>query len=389
MQLRKTVTPTILFILVFSTFGSLFSVGTLTEATDPPYMWVLVQTKYPIDAIRAMLNDLGNVQGLVLIFEIEDNNTASITKVVDKMTEWFAAFPEYKIDVQITYLFADRYGNLLPEEQGANWVLNSTACFSDSFMTEYYGALANVFSVFRNVVLFTGFNEPYNHFSNKYLAQEVIKKEYTTFKSVCSWVPFSTEFGMAGDFWENFLGFPQNVTVGNDIVPYWSDYSDYVGFNLWVDKTSPTSGYDPTSQARFINALAVASEWSAKLNKPIHINEFPCWYKDRVETIVKDYMIAPNVCAVYQLCFPDTGAANDGWEYALYNLNSTSNDTTYARNPMCYDVYNAVFDDLNNNSNNSNSTPVYSILLIALVGTVSTACIIDFKRKFGNGKKSV
>ncbi len=207
MRFGKTIITFLLVVLIVSSFVPLLIDS---AATSTPDVWVVVQTKYPVDVVRAMLKDLGNVQGLVLIFEIEDNTTAAISKVVDKMADWFAQLPEYKIDVQITYLFADKYGYLLPEEKGANWVLNSTACFSDSFMTEYYGALANLFKQYRNVVLFTGFNEPYNHFSNKYLAQEIVKKEYTTFKSVCNWVPFSVEFGMAVDFWQSFLNFLKN-----------------------------------------------------------------------------------------------------------------------------------------------------------------------------------
>ncbi len=326
------------------------AVSTLTVLPNEVYpettpdVWMVVQTKYPIDMVSAMLDDLRNVHGLVLIFDVEDNNTEAINKTTTTMRTWLEAFPNYQIDVQITYLFADRYGYLLPEKKGANWVLNNTDCFSDEFMTEYYQAVADVFRDFDNVVLFTGYNEPYNHFTNKYLAQEVIRKEYTTFKAVCDWVPFSVEFGMAVDFWQSFLGFPENVTLENDIVPYWRDYSDYVGFNLWVDKVSPLSGYDIDSQARFENALATASEWSAKLNKSIHINEFPCWYENRVEKIVKDYMVAPNICAFYQLCFPPTGAVNDGGEYGIYNINLTSN--TFTRNPLCYGVYSSVFSNL-------------------------------------------
>jgi hypothetical protein len=341
MRFGKIIFLLLFFVLIVSTFAPLLNEGATAKTPD---VWVVVHTNYSMDVVRPMLNDLGNVQGLVLIFEIEDNTTQAISKVTDTMAEWFMAFPDYKIDVQITYLFADRYGYLLPEEKGGNWVLNNNACYSDSFMTEYFGALANLFRQYRNVVLFTGYNEPYNHFTNKYLAQEVIKKEYTTFKSVCAWVPFSVEFSMAVDFWESFLGFPENVTVENDIVPYWRDYSDYVGFNLWVDRVSPLSGYESESQARFDSVLALASEWSVKLDKPIHINEFPCWYKDRVKTIVQDYMVAPNICAFYQLCFPAAGAVNDGGEYGLYNLNLT--DNIFVRNSLCYGVYNSVFSDL-------------------------------------------
>jgi hypothetical protein len=297
------------------------------------------------------------------------------------MTTWLDELPDYQIDVQITYLFADKYGYLLQEENGANWVLNNTACFSDSFMTEYYGALAEVFRQHDNVVLFTGYNEPYHHFTDKYLAQEVIKKEYTTFKSVCSWVPFSVEFGMAIDFWQNFLGFPKNLTVADDILPYWRDYSDYVGFNLWVDRVSPLSGYDPESQTRFYDELALASEASAELNKTIHINEFPCWYKDRVKTIVQDYMHEPNICAIYQLCFPSSGAVNDGWEYALYNFNSTENSTTFARNSLCYNVYHSVFDDLKD----TQLTYVYVFLGCIITAVV---CIIFLTRRIGSGKRT-
>jgi hypothetical protein len=342
MRFRKFAFPILFSVIIVATFAPLSNDNALAIKTD---LWVVCHTNYPFDVVHAMLNDLGNVQGLVLVFKLEDNTTKAIDQVVANLTSWLAAFPDYKIDVQVSYLFPDKYGYLLPEEMGGNYVLNSTACFSDSFMTEYFGALANVFRQFNNVVLFTGYNEPYHHFSNKYLAQEVIIKEYSIFKRECSWVNFSTEFGMATEFWQNFLGFPENITLAEDIIPFWSNYSDYVGFNLWVDRTSPLSGYDEESEARFNNALAVASEWSYKLGKPIHINEFPCWYENRVRTIAEDYMISPNICAFYQLCFPLTGAVNDGWEYALYNLNTTTN--IFVRNSICYPVYNSVFSHLN------------------------------------------
>ena len=374
MRFRKTVVLLLFLVLVISTFEPLLSEG---PATSTPDVWVVVQTNDPVDVVRVMLKDLENVQGLVLIFAIEDNTTKAIGNVINQMDGWLAAFPEYKIDVQITYRFSDKYGYLLPEENGANWVLNSTACFSDLFMADYYRDLAWEFKQYPNVVLFTGYNEPYNHFANKYLAQEVIKKEYTTFKSFCPWLNFSTEFGMAVDFWQGFLGFPENITVENDMVPFWRDYSDYVGFNLWVDRVNPLSGYDEESQARFDNALAVASEWSAKLNKPIHINEFPCWYENRVKTIVQKYMRAPNICAFYQLCFPAVGAVNDGGAYGIYNINPTNN--TFTRNPLCYNVYNSAFND----PPPSTFAPVYASLMF---GVVTAACIILLIAKKKNGK---
>ncbi|MCW4010590.1 MAG: hypothetical protein NWF05_08225 [Candidatus Bathyarchaeota archaeon] len=342
MRFKKVVFPLLLFVVILiAVFAPLSNDNALAVEPD---VWVVVHTNYPFDVVHAMLNDLGNVEGLVLVFKLEDNTTKAIDQVVANMTSWLPAFPDYKIDVQVSYLFPDKYGYLLPEEKGGNYVLNSTACFSDSFMGEYFTALADVFSQYSNVVLFTGYNEPYHHFSNKYLAQEVLKKEYTIFKEKCSWVNFSTEFGMATEFWESFLGFPENVTLEDDIVPFWRDYSDYVGVNVWVDRTSPLSGYDEESETRFNDALEELSEWSYKLGKPIHINEFPCWYEDRVKTIAENYMAEPNICAFYQLCFPRTGAVNDGWEYALYNLNTT--DTSFVRNPICYDVYDSVFSNL-------------------------------------------
>ena len=341
MRYRKFAVPLLFSVIIITIIAPLSNDNALSIK---PYVWVAVHTNYPFDIVHDMLDDMGNVEGLVLVFKIEDNTTSAINQVVANMTSWFSAFPDYKIDVQVSYLFPDKYGYLLPEEKGGNYVLNNTACFSDSFMTEYLSTLAKVFKQFPNVVLFTGYNEPYHHFSNKYLAQEVIKKEYTIFKQECNWVNFSTEFGMATKFWEDFLGFPENITMPDDIVPFWRNYSDYVGFNLWVDRTSPLSGYEEESETRFYDALSLASEWSYKLNKPIHINEFPCWYENRVKTIAEDYMKSPNICAIYQLCFPETGAVNDGWEYALYNLNTTTN--TFSRNPICYPVYDTVFNHL-------------------------------------------
>lgn len=88
---------------------------------------------------------------------------------------------------------------------------------------------------------------------------------------------------MPFDYNSALWGFPKNLTLENDILPFWRDYSDYIGFNLWADQFPPSGSYSPDAEIQVEKVLVLASQYSQLFNKPIHINEFPCWYANRVE----------------------------------------------------------------------------------------------------------
>ncbi len=101
-----------------------------------------------------------------------------------------------------------------------------------------------------NVILMVGFNEPYNYFRTKEMAQTIMKRENLTWKNM-STTPFSTEFLMPYTFWANYWGSPENASIEEDCVPFWRNYSDYIGVNLWAYREPPSKPYIPLDREKY------------------------------------------------------------------------------------------------------------------------------------------
>jgi hypothetical protein len=235
---------------------------------------------------------------------------------------------DYKVVIQCDYDFNHVYGVYWYPF----WVYENTETMSQQFYDDWYGNLTEVLNKYQNVVLMTGFNEPYNHFATKEMAQTVLIREYTTWKSLTD-IPFSTEFLMPRIFWADYWGFPYNVTIEDDLVPMWRDYSDYVGINLWAYNRPPQYGSSPGAYQRAIDAVELVKQYSDELDKPIHVNELPAWSNDVFKYTVEELCHYPNIGQVYQLWYwMDSEEMHyDGWSYGLYNVDPETHEATRAK----------------------------------------------------------
>ena len=291
------------------------------------------------EIIRSMLDELEVVSGIQLCVWVGNNNTGAIWDAKERLQKWLEEFGDLKIVIQCDYAFESKYGIY----QKPFWVYQDTQTLSQKWYNNWYGNLSEVLNQHSNVILMVGFNEPYNHFKTKDMAQTIVKREYLTWKNV-STIPFSTEFLMPRIFWADYWGFPENITIEKDLEPFWKDYSDYIGVNLWAQNAPPQYHHSVGTSERVEYVIETCQNYSKKLEKPIHVNEFPTWNTTLSKYIFENVCKYPNIGQIYQLWYwgRTEDIHIDGWSYGLYNIDYTTHQITRAK-PSWY-----IFQDLFN-----------------------------------------
>jgi hypothetical protein len=289
------------------------------------------------NVIKSMLDELKVVKGVQLCIWVGDNSTGAILDAKARLSKWLPELSNYEITLQCDYAFNDKYGYY----EHPFWKYNNTETLSQEWYTNWYGNLTEVANNFTNVILMVGFNEPYNHFQTKEMAQTIMKREYLTWKNM-SKIPFSTEFLMPYVFWADWWKFPQNPSIETDCVPLWKDYSDFVGINLWANGAPPEYGTQQgdLSFERVIDTIQMCKYYSKLLNKPIHVNEFPAWNEVTLKYFCDQVMKSPNIAQIYQLWYwgGQEETHYDSWSYALYNVDAKTLHVT--KNDFEWNVFN-------------------------------------------------
>jgi hypothetical protein len=267
--------------------------------------------------IKSMLKDLEVVKGIQLCVWVGDNTTSAMWDAKHRLSKWLGELEDYKIVIQCDYAFAEKYGYY----EYPYWKYNDTETLSRIWYKNWYGNLSEVLNKHSNVMLMVGFNEAYNHFRTKEMAQSIMKREYVTWKNMSN-IPFSTEFLMPYTYWADHWSFPSNASIESDCVPFWRDYSDYIGVNLWADNRPPQYGFSPDSLERAKQQIEIFELYSKQLKKPIHCNEFPAWDREAFRYICDKVMRYPNVGQCYQLWYwgGQEEKHYDAWTYGLYNV---------------------------------------------------------------------
>ncbi|MCW4017963.1 MAG: hypothetical protein NWF00_04705 [Candidatus Bathyarchaeota archaeon] len=294
---------------------------------DDVYVVMHVNDDLEPSVIHSMLDELKVVTGVQLSVWVGDNNTGAIWDASARLSRWLQEFKDYKVVLRCDYAFDQKYGHYVYPF----WKYNDTATLSQQWYTNWYGNLSSTVSNYSNVVLMVGFNEPYNHFRTKEQAQSVLKMEYETWKNLSS-VPFSTEFLMPYGFWALHWDFPLNPSTEEDCVPYWANYSDYIGINLWADNVPPQVGESKGALTRVTEVVEMCKYYSDLLGKPIHVNELPAWDHEILAYLCNETMNSPNIGQVYQLWYwsGQEELHYDGWSYGLYNVNIKTHKVTHA-----------------------------------------------------------
>jgi hypothetical protein len=311
-----------------------------------------------------MLQDLKVVDGIQLTFVMDNNQTSDIEKLIDEMEYTIPQFSNYKIIIQLTFNFHDYAYYREPF-----WYY-PIECFSQQFYNNLYGNITQLLANYDNIKLFVGFNEPYYHLENKEDAQTIMIREYTTWKSFNSSIPFSNELPLPYIFWAEYWGKPENPSVSNDYAPYWKDYSDFIGTNLWADAYNIYYGKDPEGDERAKTCLSIMESYSKEYNKPIHVNEFPTWDKERTKYIADNFMHEPNIFIVYRLWqWKDLEELTDSWVYGLYNIDTETNQISRVE-PTWY-IFRDVFNPLPQDITQQNLIKMATILIIlAVLGVI-------------------
>ena len=289
------------------------------------YVVTHVNDELEPEVVKSMLDELEVVTGIQLCIWVDNNDTGGIVDAKYRLENWIKEFPNLNIVIQCDYAFVEKYGYY----HHPFWMYNETETLSQTWYNSWYGNLSEVLNQYPNVVLMVGYNEPYNHFRTKQMAQTIMKREYLTWKTVSN-IPFSTEFSMPRIFWAEYWGFPENISIENDLVPYWRYYSDYVGANLWAYNRPPQHGVSPGTNERTIEAIDTLEYYSQELGKPIHVNEFPAWSRDIFKYTIERIGRYPNIAQIYQLWYWK-GAEElhiDGWSYGLYNVDPKTHQTS-------------------------------------------------------------
>lgn len=319
------------FLLLSSIFTTFWVENSKLEAgTDQPrrdvYVLVHINDDMEPGTIKSMLNELQVVIGIQFDIWVGDNTTSAIWDAKARIAKWLSEFPNYKIMIQCVYAFDQKYGYY----ETPFWKYNTTQTLSQEWYTNWYGNLSEILNAYPNVKVMVGFNEPYNHFEAKEMAQTIIKREYSTWKNM-STIPFSVKLSMPYITWANYWGFPKNASLENDYVPYWESYSDYIGIDLWADHNPPdwysvgTLAFDRVKQT-----ITTCEFYSDLLKKPILIDEYPAWDKQIFEYICDHAMRSPNIGQVYQLWYwaGQKEAFYDGSSYALFNIDTKTHIVT-------------------------------------------------------------
>lgn len=341
--------------------------------------------------IKSMLKDLQVVKGVQLCVWVGDNTTNAIWDAKIRLSKWLDELQDYKIVIQCDYAFIEKYGYY----DYPFWKLNNTETLSQTWYNNWYGNLSELLAKHENVILMVGFNEPYNHFKTKEMAQTIMKREYLTWKNM-STIPFSTEFLMPYTFWANYWGFPENASIEEDCVPFWRNYSDYIGVNLWAYREPPSKHYIPLDRANYCfeayeraeNVIEICEKYSEQLKKPIHINEFPVWDTKTAQLIRDRVMKPPNIAQVYQLWYwsGQEEVHYDGWTYGLFNVDAKAHEIS-EREPS-YSVFKEVFNPKSDSPIEEKSTAL-AVLILETVFAVLGIIRLDksLPRKQNTNKK--
>jgi hypothetical protein len=303
------------------------------------YVLTHINDRLSPDLIRSMLDQLKVVTGIQFCVWIDDNTTSGIMDAKARIAKWLDAFPDYNILIQCDYAFETKYGYY----DSPFWKFNSIATLSQEFYNEWYSNLSEVLSQRPNVKLMVGFNEPYNHFETKEQAQETMKMEYLTWKNLSS-IPFTVKFSMPYLYWADYWGFPKNPSIQNDLAPFWANYSDYVGCDLWADGFPPQYGASAGSFKRVQQTIETLENHSKLLGKPIFIGEYPAWDNATLKYISDHVAQAPNIGEIYQLWYwsGQEELHYDAWTYGLFNVDSATLQVT--RGEPEWDVFRAVLN---------------------------------------------
>jgi hypothetical protein len=344
---KLVIAAALLFILVIS-----LGAATLLNVNNQP---VIAETPQNYDArvlihindlispamIKSMLNELPQVTGLQFDVWVGDNTTGGIHDAKARIATWLPEFTNYSIIIQCDYAFETKYGYW----ETPFWKFNNTEILSQQWYTDWYGNLSEVLNQYPNVQLMVGFNEPYNHFTTKEMTQTIIQREYNTWKNFSN-IPFTVKFSMPYIMWADYWHFPQNPSIEEDCVPFWTNYSDYIGMDLWADRAPPQYGSTiETLSLSWVNqTIQMAENYSQQLKKPIFIGEYPAWSPKILTYICNHIAKAPNIGQVYQLWYW-TGTEDlhqDAWTYGIFNVDPKTLNIT--RGEPEWSIFNQVLN---------------------------------------------
>jgi hypothetical protein len=314
----------VIVLLVFEWTVTLTSISNQPVFADPSPNYdvrVLVHINDAINTtmIRSMLEQLPVVTGIQFAVWVADNTTNGIVDAKNRINNWLSEFTDYNIVIQCDYAFEAKYGYW----EKPFWKFNNTETLSQEWYTNWYGNLSEVLNQYPNVQLMVGSNEPYNHFQTKEMTQTIMKREYTTWKNISA-IPFTVKFSMPYLMWADYWKFPENASIEADCVPFWANYSDYIGMDLWAENAPPQYGIKDWTAAyyRVTETIAMAENYSEQLKKPIFIGEYPAWNPRTFAYICDHIAKAPNIGQVYQLWYwsGQEDPHQDAYTYGLFNV---------------------------------------------------------------------
>jgi len=289
--------------------------------------------------IKSMLSQLPEVTGLQFDVWVGDNTTGGIMDATARISMWLSQFTSYSIVIQCDYAFEQTYGYY----QTPFWIFNSTETLSQEWYNEWYGNLSQVVNQYPNVILMVGLNEPYNHFSTKAMAQTIMEREYLTWKNL-SRIPFTVKLSMPYLMWADWWNFPKDIEA--DYVPFWANYSDYIGMDLWADSSPPqdTGNVESIAFNWVKQSIAIAENYSVQLKKPIFIGEYPAWDPTTLTYISNSVAKLPNIGQVYQLWYwsGETDLHQDAYTYGIFNVDP--NTLAITTSEPEWTVFNDVFN---------------------------------------------
>jgi hypothetical protein len=103
--------------------------------------------------------------------------------------------------------------------------------------------------------------------------------------------------------------------------------------DLWSDGAPPQHNNDwNTGYNGARESVEIAENYSARLNKPIFVGEYPAWYPTTLKYISDHVAKAPHIGQVYQLWYwsGQEDLHQDAWTYGLFNVDPISLNVTKA-----------------------------------------------------------
>jgi hypothetical protein len=334
----------VVVLLVSEWTATWINVSNKSAFADPPRKYdarvlVHINDEVNISMVKDMLKQLPVVTGLQFDVWVGDNTTSGLLDAKSRISNWLSEFTSYNIVIQSDYAFEQKYGYY----EKPFWKFNNTETLSQEWYTNWYGNLSEVLSQYPNVQLMVGLNEPYNHFQTKEMTQTIMKREYTTWKNT-STIPFTVKFSMPYLMWANYWNFPENASIEADYAPFWANYSDYIGMDLWADSSPPQyeNKDGSASYYRTTEAISIVENYSEQVKKPIFVGEYPAWNPRNFKYICDHVMTAPNIGQAYQLWYwsGQEDPHQDAYTYALFNVDVHTLKVT--RGEPEWDVFNGV-----------------------------------------------